>query len=299
MILGGTGSDTGGSIRGPAAFCGIAGIKPTYGLCSRMGILPLSQTLDHAGPLAWTVEDCALLLQAMAGHDPTDPASANRPAPDFRADLGRGARGLRVGIVRHFHETDNRANDTVLKGIDDAAALFKSEGAEIRDVTLPSLLEYQAAGTVIIMVEAYAVHETWLRSRYNDYGELLRDRLALGGLMSAADYAQAVRRRRELCVATAAAMVDVDILLTTAAPTEAPLIENMPKWSSMEKPGFTMPFNLTGLPAMSICSGFGTGDLPISIQLVGKPFQEPTVFRAAHAYERATEWRKRRPALAQ
>ncbi len=298
MILGGTGSDTGGSIRGPAAFCGVAGIKPTYGRCSRMGILPLAQTLDHAGPLAWTVEDCALLLQAMAGHDPADPGSADRPVPDLRAELGKGAKGLRIGVVRHFHESDNRANDAVLRGIAEAEALFRSEGAEIVDVTLPSLQEFQAAGFVIISVEAYAVHERWLRTRYNDYGELLRDRLALGGLLSAGDHAQAIRRRRELCLATAAAMEGVDVLLTTAAPTEAPPIENMPKWASMEKPGFTIPFNLTGLPAMAICSGFGEGGLPVSIQLVGKAFQEATVFRAAHAYERATEWRKRRPALA-
>ena len=119
LFLGGTGSDTGGSIRGPAAFCGVAGIKPTYGLCSRMGILPLSFTLDHAGPLAWTAEDCAMLLQAMAGHDPADPASANRPVPDFRSDLHKGAKGLRIGVIRNFHETDNPANPAVCAAIDD------------------------------------------------------------------------------------------------------------------------------------------------------------------------------------
>ena len=298
MFLGGTGSDTGGSIRGPAALCGIAGIKPTYGRCSRMGILPLSFTLDHAGPMAWTAQDCAMLLQAMAGHDPNDPASADRPVPNFSADLHQGAKGLRIGVVRNFHETDNPANPAVVKAIDDAVALYRAEGAEIRDVTLPSLEEYRSAGFIILIVEAFAVHEPWLRTRYNDYGELLRDRLALGGLMSSADYVQAVRRRRELCVQTAAAMADVDILLTTASPTEASKIEGLPKWSSMEKPGFTMPFNLTGLPAISICAGFGEGGLPVSIQLVGKAFQESTVFRAAHAYETATEWRKQRPALA-
>ncbi len=298
MILGGTGSDTGGSIRGPASLCGIAGIKPTYGLCSRTGILPLSFTLDHAGPLAWTVEDCAMLLQVMAGHDPADPASADRPVPYFRGDLAKGVKGLRVGVIRNFHEDDNRANDAVLKGINDATDILKAQGADIRDVTLPPLFEFQAAGSIILMVEAFAVHEKWLKTRYNDYGELLRDRLALGGLLSAADYFQAVRRRRELCLATAVAMADVDVLLTTASPTEAALIEGMPKWSSMEKPGFTMPFNLTGLPAISICSGYGAGGLPLSIQLVGKAFQETTLFRVAHAYETATEWRKSRPALA-
>ncbi len=298
LFLGGTGSDTGGSIRGPAALCGIAGIKPTYGLCSRRGVLPLSFTLDHTGPMAWTAQDCAMLLQAMAGHDPEDPASADRPVPNFSADLHKGAKGLRIGVVRNFHETDNPANPAVTKGIEDAIALYRAEGAEIRDVTLPSLEEYRAAGFIILISEAYAVHEPWMKTRYNDYGELLRDRLALGGLVSGADYVQALRRRRELCLQTAAAMADVDLLLTTAAPSEAGSIEHFPKWSSMEKPGFTMPFNLTGLPAISICSGFGEGGLPLSIQLVGKAFEEATVLRAAHAYETATEWRSHRPAMA-
>ena len=298
LILGGTGSDTGGSIRGPAALCGIAGIKPTYGRCSRAGILPLCNTLDHAGPLAWTVEDCALLLQAMAGHDPADPASADVPVPDFRADLNKGAKGLRVGLVRHFHEIDNKANAAVQKGIDDAVTTFRDLGAEVREVTLPPMMDFMACGFTILSVEAFAIHEPWLRTRFDDYGELLRDRLAIAGLVSGADYVQAVRFRRELCAATAAAMKDVDILLTTASPTEAARIDAVPKWASMEKPGFTMPFNVTGLPAISICSGFGEGGLPVSIQLAARPFQEPTLFRAAHAYETATPWRNKRPELA-
>jgi aspartyl-tRNA(Asn)/glutamyl-tRNA(Gln) amidotransferase subunit A len=298
LILGGTGSDTGGSIRGPAAYCGIAGIKPTYGRCSRAGVLPLSNTLDHTGPLAWTVEDCALLLQAMAGHDPADPGSADKRVPDFRADLPKGAKGLKIGVVRHFHEIDNKVNAAVQKGIDDALAVYKSEGAEISEVTLPPMADFQAAGWVILSVEAFAIHEPWLRTRFNDYGELFRDRLAIAGLVSGVDYVQAVRHRRELCAATAAAMREVDILLTAGAPTEAPRIDNVPKWSSFEKPGFTMPFNVTGLPAMTICSGYGEGGLPIGIQLIAKPFQEPTLFRAAHAYEAATPWRNTRPALA-
>ena len=298
LVLGGTGSDTGGSIRGPAAFCGIAGLKPTYGRCSRAGVLPLSFTLDHTGPMAWTAQDCAMLLQAMAGHDPGDPASADRAVPNFSGDLHKGAGGLRIGVVRNFHETDNPANTAVTRGIEGAIEVFRAEGAEISDVVLPSLEDYRAAGFIILIVEAFAVHERWLRTRYNDYGELLRDRLALGGLMSAADYFQAVRRRRELCVATAAAMADVDVLLTTASPTEASLIEGGAKWSTMDKPGFTMPFNLTGLPAISVCSGFGEGGLPVSIQIVGKAFDEVTVLRAAHAYETATEWRARRPTMA-
>ena len=297
LVLGGTGSDTGGSIRGPAALCGIAGIKPTYGLSSRRGVLPLSQTLDHTGPMAWTVQDCALLLQAMAGHDPLDPASANRPVANFTADLDKGAKGLRIGVIRHFHEIDNPVSPATLKGIEDALDIYRAQGAEIRDVTLSPMMDYNAPGWLILTAEAYAVHEPWLKERFNDYGELMRDRLAFGALMSASDYVQALRRRRVLCLEMRDAMADLDILITASAPAEAPKIDEVPKWAMFEKPNFTMPFNLTGLPALSVCTGYGVGGLPVSMQIVGKPFAEATVFRAGHAYEMATEWRSKRPAI--
>jgi aspartyl-tRNA(Asn)/glutamyl-tRNA(Gln) amidotransferase subunit A len=297
LVLGGTGSDTGGSIRGPAALCGIAGIKPTYGLSSRRGVLPLSQTLDHAGPMAWTTQDCALLLQAMAGHDSFDPASANRKVANFTADLDKGAKGLRIGVIRHFHEIDNPVSPATKQGIDDALDIFRTQGAEIRDVTLSPMMDYNAPGWLILTAEAYAVHEPWLKERFNDYGELLRDRLAFGALLRAADYIQAVRRRRVLCAEMRDAMADLDILITASAPAEAPKIDEVPKWAMLEKPNFTMPFNLTGLPALSICTGYGAGGLPVSMQIVGKPFAEATVFRAGHAYELATTWRNKRPAM--
>ncbi|HYZ24944.1 MAG TPA: amidase [Rhodopila sp.] len=297
LVLGGTGSDTGGSIRGPAALCGLAGIKPTYGHASRWGVLPLSFTLDHTGPLAWTVEDCALLLQAMAGYDPADPASANRPVADMTADLNKGVRGLRIGVIRHFHEIDNPASPAVLKGIEGALDVFRQGGAEIRDVKLSPMMDYNAAGWVILTTEAYAVHEPWLKSRFNDYGELFRDRLALAPLISGADYVQAVRRRRILCEEITAAMADLDLLITAGAPAEAPKITEVPKWAMLEKPNFTMPFNVTGLPALSVCTGFGEGGLPVGMQIIGKPFAEATVFRAGHAYETATGWRASRPAM--
>jgi len=297
LVLGGTGSDTGGSIRGPSALCGIAGIKPTYGLSSRRGVLPLSQTLDHTGPMAWTVQDCALLLQAMAGHDPLDPASANRPVANFCADLDKGAKGLRIGVIRHFHEVDNPVSPATKQGIEHALDVFRHQGAEIRDVTVSPMMDYNAPGWVILTAEAYAVHEPWLKERFNDYGELMRDRLALGALLSATDYVQALRRRRMLCVEMRDAMADLDILITASAPAEAPKIDEVPKWAMLEKPGFTMPFNLTGLPALSVCSGYGAGGLPVSLQIVGKPFAEATVFRAGHAYEMATAWRGKRPAM--
>ncbi len=297
LILGGTGSDTGGSIRGPAAFCGIAGIKPTYGLCSRSGVLPLTYSMDHTGPMAWTVEDCALLLQAMAGHDPSDPASADRPIPDFTTDLKKGVAGLRIGVVRGWHETDNTVNPTVQKGIDDAAEIFRKQGASVREIVLPNLFEFQACGFVILVTEAYALHEHWMRTRREDYGELLRDRMAFGALVSGADYVEALRRRRELNQAVRAAMTDVDILLTAGAPTEAPEILGIPKWASLEKPGFTIPFNVTGQPAMTICSGYGAGGLPVAIQLAARPFEDALLLRACQAYEAATPWRQTRPAL--
>jgi aspartyl-tRNA(Asn)/glutamyl-tRNA(Gln) amidotransferase subunit A len=298
MILGGTGSDTGGSIRGPAALCGLAGIKPTYGLCSRAGVLPLSFTMDHTGPLAWTAEDCALLLQAMAGHDSADPASADRPVADFTADLNKGVKGLRVGVVRHFFEDDHPVGEATRQHIAQALDVFAHLGAEVREVTLSPLAEWNACGWVILTSEAYAVHEPWLKTRFNDYGELLRDRLALGGMIHAGHYVQALRRRRTLCLELQAAMADVDLLVSASQPTEAPLIDSVPKWAMLEKPSLTIPFNLTGSPAMSICTGFGAGGLPVSMQLIGRPFEDATVLRAAHAYEVATEWRRHRPALA-
>ena len=297
LILGGTGSDTGGSIRGPAALCGITGIKPTYGLVSRAGILPLAFTLDHAGPMAWTVEDCALLLQAMAGHDPSDPASAKRPASDYTAKLKDGVAGLRIGVIRHFHETDHEASSATIAGIDAAADIFRRQGAVVSDITLSSLMEYHACGFLIMLIEAYAIHEPWLTTRFHDYGELFRDRVVLAAFLRGADYVQAIRRRRELCEEMAAVMADVDVVITASQPGEAALIDSIPKWAMLEKPNFTIPFNVTGYPAISVCTGYGVGGLPVAMQIAAKPFQEDTLFRVAHAYESATEWRQRRPAM--
>src|SRR6266478_4959577 len=198
LVLGGTGSDTGGSIRGPAAYCGLAGIKPTYGLISRMGILPLAFSLDHAGPLAWTAEDSAIMLQAMAGHDPADPASADRPVPDYRAALSGEVKGLRIGLVRHFYERDNDANAATRAAIAAAAQTLEGLGCAVRELTLSPLPDWAACGMTIMQAEAYAIHEANLRTRFTDYGEIFRDRMALAGLLTGADYVQALRRRREL-----------------------------------------------------------------------------------------------------
>src|SRR5580765_1528346 len=186
LVLGGTGSDTGGSIRGPAAYCGIAGIKPTYGLISRAGILPLGFSLDHAGPMAWTAEDCAILLQAMAAHDPADPASADVQIPDYRAALQGSVKGLRIGVIRHFYERDNEANAATRQAIDAAARKYAELGCSVRDVTVSPLEQWSACGVTIMLCESYAIHEDNLKRRFTDYGEIFRDRMALAGLITAA-----------------------------------------------------------------------------------------------------------------
>ena len=295
LVLGGTGSDTGGSIRGPATLSGLSGIKPTYGLCSRAGVQPLSFTLDHTGPMAWTAQDCALLLQAMAGHDPADPASADRPVPDFSAGIGQDLKGLRIGVLRHFHEVDAPASGPTVQALNQALDTMAALGAEIRDVKVSPLQDYAATGWFILLAEAFAVHEPWLKTDYNRYGALLREKLAMGGLLSGADYVQALRRRRVLCAEMAAAMDGIDMVVTAVQPGEAPPIHEAPRWGMLERPSYTIPFNVTGQPAISVCTGFGPGGLPLGLQIVGKPFAEPMLFRTAHAYETATPWREMRP----
>ena len=248
--------------------------------------------------MAWTVEDCAILLQALAGHDPADPSSANRPKPDLLTGLNGGVKGLRIGVIRHFHEKDWPVSAGVAAGIAHVAETLKAQGATVTEVTLPSLQDFNAAGWLILAADAFAVHEPWLRTRYRDYGEFLRERLALASTISAADYVQAQRRRRELNDAVAKVMEGCDLLLTAAQPSEAPLITVPGKWTSFEVANFTIPFNLTGQPALTVCAGFGEGGLPVGAQLIGRPFEDATVLRAGHAYEAATTWRARRPAMA-
>lgn len=299
LILGGTGTDTAGSIRAPAALCGIVGLKPTYGLCSRRGILPLASSLDHAGPMGRTVEDCALLLQAMAGYDAADPASVDRPVPNFSARLGHSVKGLRIGTVPRWHEIDHRVSPAVKRGIDDALAGWSDQGAEIVEIKLPSLFEYQAANFVLMISEAFAVHEPWMRTRFDDYGELLRNRVVLGALMTSDDYAQALRRRAELWAITAQTAADVDVLVTAGASSEAPRIDSVPRWGDLTHPGFNSPFSITGWPALCVCSGCGEGGLPVAVQIAAKPFEETLLFQVAGAFEEANDFHTHRPEITQ
>lgn len=297
MILGGLGTDTGGSIRGPAALCGIAGLKPTYGLVSRRGVAPAAYSLDHIGPLAWTSEDCAIMLNALAGHDPLDPASARVPPVDYAADLSRGAEGLRIGVIRHFHETDRVVSPATRAGIDAALRTYEGLGAQVRELTLSPLADWVACNTIISITERAAAYEELARADIGRFGQRVRDRILLSLHISGVDYVQALRRREELHQELLAAMVDVDVAITACQPAEAPRLDAVPRWDSLEAPSFTQPFNAAGFPAMSICSGFGEHGLPLAIQLVARPFEEAVLLRAGHAFEQATPHRGRRPAL--
>jgi aspartyl-tRNA(Asn)/glutamyl-tRNA(Gln) amidotransferase subunit A len=296
LALGGFGSDTGGSIRLPAAFSGLVGIKPTYGLISRRGVMPLSYSLDHAGPMAWTSEDCALLLEVMAGHDPLDPGSADVPVKPYASLLERDIKGLRIGVLRHFWEEAEATPETVA-ALEAALDVYRGLGAEIVEVTLSPLRDHCACCSVILMSEAIAVHEGVLRDRPESLGMILRQRLRLASLLSAADYVQALRRRRELVAESAAAFESVDLMFTATTPAPAPRLDDMGMMYTFAKPLLTMPFNVTGAPAIATRAGVAASGLPLSFQLVGRPFEDDLVLAAAHAYEQATDWAAARPQL--
>ena len=293
------GSDTGGSIRWPAAWCGLAGLKPTYGRVSRAGIMPLSFSLDHAGPLTWTVEDAAIVLQATAGHDASDPASARCPVADYRAALAGGnLRGLRLGVARAMFERDCVGSEEMLSAFDESVGVLRELGASIAEIELPPLALYNATAYLIARSEGFAIHEKALRERPQDYGALARDRLTIGAYVRASDMVQAMRRRQMLVEATTAAMGGVDAILLPTAPDPAPRLGDLAPYFGNQRPTYMRPFNLTGQPALSVCNGFDNAGLPLSLQIVGRCFDEAMVLRIGHAYERTTPWRGRRPQLA-
>jgi aspartyl-tRNA(Asn)/glutamyl-tRNA(Gln) amidotransferase subunit A len=291
------GSDTGGSIRGPAALCGIVGLKPTYGLVSRYGVYANSYSFDHAGPMTWTVMDCAIVLQAIAGHDPNDPASAIRSLPDYRAALTGDIRGLRVGVVRHLHEEDCPVGAETAAALEAAIAVLKSLGAGLGEVRLRPAQDYYDVKVTIAESELLAVHETALRTRPGDFGEDFLGRVLPAVLIGAREYVQAQRERRRMLAEMAPVYDKFDVLVTATAGGPAPRLD---AWRTIEfwrRPSLTTPFNVTGGPALAQCIGFSAGGLPLSMQIIGKPFNEATVLRVAHAYETATAWRARRPRL--
>jgi aspartyl-tRNA(Asn)/glutamyl-tRNA(Gln) amidotransferase subunit A len=289
------GTDTGGSVRNPASCCGIVGLKPTYGLVSRRGVFPLSFTLDHVGPMTRTVADNALLLDAIAGHDPADPGSAPSTARHFGRMLERGVRDLRIGFVRHFHEIDKPAHPEVTAALEDAARVLQAEGAEVRTVTLPSLNEFAAVNRVILCSEAWSIHAPWLRERPGDYGQLARQRLLPGAFMNAGDYVGAQRRRTQMIAAVDDAFRDCDVLICASSMDPASRIEDATETSRTYPRQARTPFNVTGHPAVAMMSGISSNGLPLSVQFVGRYFDDATVLRVAAAYERGTEWHKKHP----
>ena len=297
FVPGALGSDTGGSIRGPAALCGIVGLKPTYGLVSRAGIYANSFTFDHAGPMTWTVEDCAILLQAIAGYDPKDPASANRPIPDYRGALTGDIRGLRIGIVRHLYEDDITIASEVRAALEEAYAVFRSLGATLEDVRIRPAADYYAVKITIAESEQYAIHEEELRTRPGDFGADFLGRALPAVLYSGTDYVQAQRERRLMLAQMTPIYEKFDVLVTPTAPAPAPRLGTWRTISFWQNSSLTTPFNVTAGPALAQCMGFTPIGLPLSLQLAGRPFDEATVLRAAHAYETATNWRSRRPSV--
>jgi aspartyl-tRNA(Asn)/glutamyl-tRNA(Gln) amidotransferase subunit A len=290
MVRMAMGSDTGGSIRGPAAWCGTVGIKPTYGRVSRRGVFPLSWTLDHIGPLSRSVEDSAITLQVLAGHDPQDTASADVPVPDYSADLEKGVAGLRIGIPRDFFATAPAITWDVTAGIDRTISQLREAGAVVEDVQLPDYALFSAVGRVIMMAEAFAIHESDMQTRLLDYGEITAGRFILGAAITAADFIHALRARRELTDAVNGALSHYDALLTLSALNTAPRFDQPTDSLSSASPIQTIPFNVTGHPAMSVPTGLGANGLPIGVQIVGRPFDEPMVFRIGRAIEKLSGW---------
>jgi aspartyl-tRNA(Asn)/glutamyl-tRNA(Gln) amidotransferase subunit A len=291
------GTDTGGSIRSPAAACGVAGLKPTYGRVSRRGVLPNCFSQDHIGPLAWTVEDVALLLQVVAGHDPLDPGSADEPVPDYAAALTGDIRGLVVGVPWRWLEEDVPLSPGTRAAFDQALDVFRSLGAEIRNVSPPPLQLFDDSKKTISLVELFTIHGPDLRTRPHLFGASLRYRIIAGSLVRGEEYVQAMRVRTDLARAMQQIFADVDLmLLPTAEP--AGKLEPVPHESLFTKKSFTTAFNVSGNPALSVCSGYADNGLPYSLQIVGRIFDEPTVLRAGDAYEKATTWRCIRPILA-
>jgi aspartyl-tRNA(Asn)/glutamyl-tRNA(Gln) amidotransferase subunit A len=298
LCYGALGSDTGGSIRTPASHCGVVGIKPTYGRVSRYGVVPLSWSLDHVGPMARSVEDCALLLHVIAGHDPRDPACADVAVPAFRATLTDGIQGLRIGVPRTgwFDENLGVAPETEA-AFNEALKILESLGAAIVELDGTPFSVARKANQTILVCEAYAYHEKTYQETPLQFGASVRRRMLEGAFLSAVDYITAQRARSVLNEQICANFDRIDVFAVPGAPRPPEAFATMDPNEQNLRPSFTNPFNLTGLPALCLPCGFTQGNLPSGLQIVAPPFEEVTCFRVGYAYEQATDWHKRRPAL--
>ena len=298
------GEDTAGSIRGPAAFCGLVGIRPTWGLVSRYGMLASTWSMDAAGPISRTVRDCAATLGAIAGYDPNDRYTSNAPVPDYLDGLDAGIRGLRVGVLSDRVSADGvepEVRDAVTRAVGQLGEL----GVEVEEISIPLVAQSAAISTTLIYVDATAVHRRGLEEYPEKYDHNNRVRLLTGALIPAQAHHKANRLRQMLREQILDALSRVDVLALPSSSVQATPVPTEPGLSRNGKEEFlamlggrrsyTSPFNVAGVPALSINCGFTSDGLPIGLQLVGRPYDEPTVFRAAYAYEQATDWHTMRP----
>ncbi len=290
------GSDTGGSIRGPASYSGVVGLMPTFGLVSRAGVITNSYTFDHCGPLARTVEDCALVLHALAAYDPKDAGSLRRPIPDYRQALGQDLRGLKIGVLRHHWEEDIPASEDVRKAMDAALDVLRRLGAELEECRVGPLASYFDVKIIIAESEIFSVHQKNLVTRPKDFGADFRSRAFPSVLFTAHDYVQATREHRRMVVEMEPLYARFDAFVT-AGMGEAPRLADYRSISFWQKPSLLTAWNVTGQPVLALPNGFGRNGLPLGMQIVGRPFGESTILQIGHAYERATDWHTRRPQL--
>ncbi len=294
------GSDTGGSIRMPAHFCGVTGLKTTWGRVSRAGAMPLSQSLDTVGPLARTAEDCALLLGLMAGADPEDLTASNAPVADYLAATKASVKGLKVGVPSSFYVDD--LDPDVARSLDETIAVLKREGADIVKVELPDQRQLSAASQLVIAVEATAFHKRWLIERPQDYGPQVLMRLQNALAIPGVTYLEAIRWRGAALAAHAAATAKVDAVMAPVAPMPAPTIAESDVGNAPDAEAviqrltrFTRPVNYLGLPSLAIPSGFSNSGLPVAMQLIGRSFDEATLLTIGAAFQRATDFHAKIP----
>jgi len=294
LAVAATGSDTGGSIRTPSSFCGIVGLKPTYGRVSRYGVIPLSWSMDHVGPMTRTVADCALMLATMAGHDPLDPTTSFQQVPNYAADLNREISGLVLGVPQqYFYEGLHPDVEAAVRA---ALQEFQRLGARLEPVNLPHAGDMVTVGWTLMSAEAFGLHAARLRRQSAEYGARARHRIATGAFLTAAEYQEAAQIRKLWVLELTRVMRRVDAIVTPVLPFPAFTLETQ-ETNPPETTWGTFHFNLSGHPALSVPCGFTAAGLPIGMQLVADALDEGTLFRVAHAYERTTEWHKRRPQL--
>ena len=301
LCLGSLGEDTAGSIRNPSAFCGLAGLKATYGRVSRFGLAPLSWSLDHCGPMARVVEDVAYMLNAIAGHDPKDPTSSSMAVVDYTGVLREDVKGMAIGVPRaYIDECAPRTEPIVLKRVEEAIAELKNLGARIEEVKLPTLHLATIANAVIYYNEFWAAHKSNAAAVLKTGAPQRRARIYLGLLTGSADYIQAQRIRSRCRAELAEVFTKVNCLALPNQAGPAPRAQDVGPIDTLFKhvvPEYHGPFNLTGLPTLSVPCGFSENQLPIALQLVGKPFDEVSVLRAGYTYQQHMKWYERRPPI--